>query len=468
MTALRNAIRPVNQLRAYQGKAIEHLLSHPQGGLFLDMGLGKTASALTAIYEFNRFGVGPTLVVGPIRVIETVWRQEAKLWEHTQNLTFSLIRGNATQRQAALNQKADIYLINPEHLVWLFELIGDAAMPFETLIIDESSMFKNVGSKRFRTLRHQVKKFSRRYILTGTPTPNKLLELWPQIFLLDEGKRLGTSFTRFKERYFAPVDRWGYKVEPRHGAKEKIYEAIADLVLRMDAKDYLELPEVIYNRVEIPLSKEVMETYRAVENEAFAKLDAETSITAMNVVGALIKARQVANGVVYTELVESGKQSVKVLHKEKINAAREIIEETGSPVIVVYNFKHELELLKEELKEFSPVVMNEEKDADKVVRDWNDGKIEVLLLHPQSGGHGLNLQHGGHTMIWFGLTFSFEQYAQTVARINRQGQTKPVVLHVLIAPGTVDELLEQVLQNKEKEQNDLFTFLKNYRKGRGR
>lgn len=461
--------RSVNQLRPYQAKAIEHMLSHPQGGLFLDMGLGKTASALTAIYEFNRFGVGATLVVGPIRVIETVWRQEAKLWEHTQNLTFSLIRGNAKQREEALKVQANIYLVNPEHLVWLFEYFGENPMPFEVLMIDESSMFKDISTKRFKSLRHQVGKFQRRYILTGTPTPNKLLELWPQVFLLDEGKRLGTSFTRFKARFFQPVDRWGYKVEPREGAKERIYELIADLVLRMDAKDYLDLPEVIHNRVETPLDKETMRIYREVEDQAFSSLDSMTRITAMNVMGSLIKARQVANGVVYTEFGDGKSEAVtktKVLHHEKLNAAREIVDETGSPVIIVYNFRHELDLLKEAFKDLNPVTLVDEKDASKVVNDWNAGKIQVLFLHPQSGGHGLNLQEGGHTMIWFGLTFSYEQYAQTIARINRQGQTKPVVIHTLIAPGTVDVLLEKVLESKKAEQDDLFTYLKNYRGGR--
>lgn len=460
--------RTVNQLRPYQAKAIEHMLSHPQGGLFLDMGLGKTASALTAIQEFKRFGVGATLVVGPIRVIETVWRQEAAVWEHTKDLSFSMIRGNATQRTEALRAKADIYLINPEHLVWLFDTIGEEQpFPFEVLMIDESSMFKDIGTKRFKALRHQVKKFQRRYILTGTPTPNKLLELWPQLFLIDEGQRLGTSFTRFKARYFAPVDRWGYKVEPREGARERVYESIADIVLRMDAKDYLDLPEVIFNRVETPLDKDTMRIYREVEDQAFSSLDSMTRITAMNVMGSLIKARQVANGVVYTEFGDGKSEAVtktKVLHKEKLNAAREIVDETGSPVIIVYNFKHELALLQEEFKDMNPVTLVDEKDASKVVADWNAGKIQVLFLHPQSGGHGLNLQEGGHTMIWFGLTFSYEQYAQTIARINRQGQTKPVVVHTLIAPGTVDVLLEKVLESKKAEQDDLFAYLKNYRK----
>jgi len=457
-------IRSVNQLREYQGTAIEWMLSHPQAGLFLDMGLGKTASALTAVYEFNRFGVGPTLVVGPIRVIETVWRQEAAKWSHLQALTFSLVRGKPEQRKAALAAKADIYLINPEHLEWMFDTLGEGPYKFETLIIDESSMFKNVGSERFKKLRFKVKHFARRYILTGTPTPNRLLELWSQIYILDEGQRLGTSFTRYKERYFYPVDRWGYKWEPRAGAKEKIYEAIADLVLRIEAQ--FTLP-IVYNPVNIDLPDQARKIYKEVEDQAFSKLTSDISITALNAIGALTKCRQIANGVVYGVSEENGKATIEPIHDEKIKATKEIIDETGSPVIVVYNYKHELAQLTQALKEYSPVVLTDAKDSEKVVDDWNAGKIQVLLLHPASGGHGLNLQEGGHTMIWFGLTFSYEQFAQTVARIHRQGQLFTVVVHLLLATGTVDEMMVGAIEAKRDGQGELLDFLKEYAKARG-
>ena len=321
--------RSVEALRHYQCQAIEHMLANPQAGLFLDMGLGKTASALTCLYELDRFGCGKALVVGPIRVIETVWRQEARLWEHTQDLTFSLIRGSKAQRAAALEEDAKIYLVNPEHLQEVFELLGDRISSFETLVIDESSMFKNSTTKRFKALRQSVKKFARRYILTGTPTPNKLMELWPQIYLLDGGKRLGTSFYKFREQYFYTVDRYGYKWQPKPNAVEKIYAAIADLVLRMDAKDYLELPPVVFNRVEVQLPEQVMSVYRAVEDAAFAKLTDTTNISAMNVVGAMMKCRQIANGVVYTHDHE-GNQGIERMHSAKMDATKEIIEGTGS------------------------------------------------------------------------------------------------------------------------------------------
>ena len=448
---------PAN-LRVYQGKAIEFGLSHPQAGFFLNMGLGKTATMETIIMECRRFGVGPALVVGPIRVIETVWRQEAKLWSHLKDLTFSLVRGTEAERIEALKVEADVYLINPEHLVWLFSILGDGPYQFETLVIDESSMFKNVGSKRFKALRFKVKWFSRRYILTGTPTPNKLLELWPQVFLLDEGKRLGTSFTKYKQRFFAPVDRWGYVWEPVEGAKEKIYELIADLVLRTDANDYIDMPSQIYNRIELKLPPKARKIYREVEDQAFSTISEGSIITAANAAVALGKCRQIANGLVY---INDG-ADVEFIHDEKLVATEEIIEETGSPVIVVYNFKHELAALKKKLKAYSPVVLSESKDASKTILAWNAGKIQVLLLHPASGGHGLNLQQGGFTMIWFGLTFSYEQYIQTIARILRQGQTQSVMLHILIMKDTVDELLEKVLAGKAAGQEDLFKYLKQY------
>jgi SNF2 family DNA or RNA helicase len=457
-------IRKVTDLRPYsQGKAIEFMLSHPQGGIFLDMGLGKTAAAETVVMELLRFGVGPTLVVGPIRVIETVWRQEAAKWEHLKHLKFSLVRGNVQERRNALDAEADVYLINPEHLGWFFDVMGGGPYKFETLIIDESSMFKNVSSKRFMMLRHKVKHFQRRYILTGTPTPNKLLELWPQIFILDQGERLGKTYTKYKQRFFEPVDHWGYKWEPKEGAKEKIFELIADIVLRIENAD---APQITYNPIQINLSEAVMKVYKEVEDAAFSALSELEVVTALNAAGALMKCRQIANGVVYADELEEKSTAknriVKIIHKQKLDAMREIIDETGSPVIVVYNFKHELRLIQEELKDLNPVVLAEAKDAEEAIDRWNNGDIPVLLLHPQVGGHGLNLQEGGHTMIWFGLTFSYEQYIQTIARINRQGQRFPVVIHALIAVETVDEFLQEVLAGKAAGQGELFDYLKNY------
>lgn len=453
-------MRNINDLRDYQVKAIDWITEKPYAGIFMDMGLGKTASALTAVQKlFAAEENGPVLVVGPIRVIETVWRQEALLWDQTSTITFSLIRGRTPQqRLQALQSQADIYLINPESFIWLLELFTiyppspQRPFPFSTLIIDESSTFKNVGSKRFQKLRHKLKLWKRRYILTGTPRPNKLLELWPQVFILDQGERLGTSYTKFKEKYFEPIDYMGYIWEPKKGAEKKIYALVEDLLLRIESD---EIPVPIYNRVIVKLPPNARKLYRQMERDAFAEIEG-TQITAANAAVALGKCRQIANGVVYAE------GSVQLIHQEKLIVAREIVEGTGSPIIIVYNYKHELKLLTEELKEFKPVVLSESLDTIRTVDDWNAGRIQVLLLHPASGGHGLNLQQGGHTMAWFSLTFSYEQYIQTISRINRQGQQNKVIIHVIIADHTVDELLEEVLQNKEVGQNKLFTALKHY------
>lgn len=437
-----------------QMRATDFMVDNPHAGIFLDMGLGKTGAALTALVELIAKGFSPILIVGPIRVIETVWPVEAKLWKHTQHLKFSVIRGNEDERIEAVAKKADIYLINPEMLRWFLQKYKKFLSAWKVLLVDESSDFKSPGSKRFKSLRYQVKHFKRRYILTGTPRPNSLLELWPQIFILDLGKRLERRSGWYQDRYFEPVDYYGYKWEPKAGAKKRIYAAIADCVLRIASKG--KKPTV--NRILVPLPPKVMKAYKEMEEEALTVLEGQEELTAKNVVSAMMKCRQMANGSVY---LNDGKE-IRTLHLEKIKVVEKIIEETGDPVIVVYNFKHERDLLAKRLKAYKPVILSTAKDPLKVIADWNAKKIPVLLLHPKSGGHGLNLQHGGHTMVWFGLTFSYEQYAQTIARLNRTGQKKRVVLHILIAPNTVDELIETSLEAKARGQNQLLRYLRKY------
>lgn len=445
------------KLRDYQHEAVQFLLERPAAGLFLDMGLGKTASALHALEALTRVEEEPILVVGPIRVIETVWRQEAAQWPALGRLTFALVRGPEDARLTALRSPADIYLVNPEHLRWT--LTQFKRCPFSVLVIDESSMFKNPGSERFKTLRWTARRFRYRYLMTGTPSANGLLDLWAQMFILDQGERLGSSYTRFKHRFFRQVDKDGYVWKPRKGAKERIYELIQDITLRLERD--LGLPGLVENRVVVPIPDKVRRVYEKVEAEAFAMLDSiGTEISAENALGAMVKCRQVANGVVYADDLIEGRV-VKVLHREKIKAAREIVDGTGSPVMLCYGFKHELELLREEFKELDPVVLNEGKAEDIIAR-WNCGKIPLLLLHPASGGHGLNMQYGGHTLIWFSLTY-YEQFAQTVARLNRPGQTKPVINHLLLVPDSVDHMLLDLLRKREMEQDELFNFLKTYR-----
>ena len=434
------------KLRPYQEVMINHLVSNASGGLFVEMGWGKTISMLKTLEIIEE---GPTLLVAPIRVIQSVWRQEAEKWG--VDLSFSLAYGTAKERSIAIEAKADIYLINPENLVWLFD---QKKLPkFQVLVVDESSMFKNVGSKRFRKLRYKIKDFKRRYILTGTPTPNSLLELWPQIFMLDQGERLGKTAGAYKSRFFHPVDYHGWKFEPNSGAKEIIYDRIKDLVIQQGG-NLPGLPDFTYNQIRVSMDSKHKKFYDDIEEEAFATFG-DTTITTANVATAMIKCRQIANGAFY----DNDGKTIK-LHTKKLEALEEIVTETGSPIIIVYNFRHELKIIQNKLKEYKPVILNEDKDA---IEKWNAGKIRILLLHPASGGHGINLQDGGHTIVWYGLTFSYEQFAQTIARIHRSGQKYPVVCHFITTRATVDQLMWKVLQGKEKGQNELFKALEDYR-----
>jgi SNF2 family DNA or RNA helicase len=459
-----------DDFRAYQVQAARFCLRNGCAGLFLDMGLGKTAIIETVIRKLKLKGSKPALVVGPIRVIKTVWRQEAKLWTHlADELTFSMVRGTDAQRQAALATRADVYLVNPEMLKWLFDELGDRLEGFfDVLVIDESSMYKNAGTKRFTTLRHKLHHFKYRYVLTGTPTPNSLWEIWTQVYILDLGKRLGTSFNRFKWRFFAPDDYTMRKWTARPGAHEYIYKTVGDLIMRLDGDDYNHMPQMIENKIWVELPNDARAMYDDMEMELMAGVDAG-SVTAANAGVASMKCRQIANGVVYLDDEEDGTRSHKEshhVHSAKLTALEEALDEIHEPVIVVYQFRHELELIKHRLisntiHDWRRVeVLSESEDVEKTIEDWNAKKIDVLLLQPASGGHGLNLQHGGHVFIWFSLTWSLEQYQQTIARLYRQGQTKPVIVHKIMASNTIDESLDGALRSKERGQLALLNALR--------
>ena len=423
------------------------MLARGTAGLFLDMGGGKTVSTLTTLDQLD----GRTLLVGPIRVIESVWRQEAEKWGI--NLTFSLVRGTPAERTTALRTAADVYLINPENLTWFFDLPDKSRPSMKNLVIDESSMFKTPGSKRFRKLRHQVRRFDRRFILTGTPSPNSLLDLWSQIYIIDGGRRLGTSFNRYKQQYFYPVDRMGWKWTVKPGAETEIYRMISDIILRIEVpRDY----KSMFNRLNLDLDPKTRKLYDEMEEEAFAQIDDNSSVSAMTVAVAMVKCRQLANGVTYTD--EGG---VSEVHQLKLDALSEIVEGTGSPVLVVYNFRHELEVIRNRFKDL--VVLSEDPTA---IDRWNKGEIPVMALHPQSGGHGLNLQFGGHTIVWYGLTFSYEQFAQTNARLIRPGQEHTVMIHLVVAKNTVDIVMGKTLKLKNKGQTGLLNAMKEYRNDR--
>lgn len=426
------------KLHDYQVEGIEYLRTHPFAGLFIDMGRGKTAIALHAFVDFPK----PILLVGPIRVIEWVWRQEAVKW-NLDDLTFSLVRGQPADRRRALATEADVYLVNPEGLAEALE-----ARPYEVLAIDESSMFKNPSTKRFKGLRKYLKKFNRRIILTGTPAPNSLMDLWSQIFILDLGQRLDTAFFRFKQKFFEQLDYMGYKFGPREGAVEKVTEIISDLIFRIEAEE--KLPP-IENVIDITLPDKVRRLYREMERRAFIDLGKEKTITAVNAAAAMMKLRQIASGFVYND---DGK--TEDIHREKIDALESILDQTGSPVIVVYHFQHELTALK---KAF-PYGATLDKGWNQ--EDWDAQNIPLLFLHPASGGHGLNLQYGSHTMVIYSASFSYEQMDQTKCRIDRQGQKGSVVFHYLRAVDTVDDLLLEVLEAKRVSQATVLQMVKEY------
>lgn len=437
-----------NDLRHYQIQAIDFLKANAMAGLFLEMGLGKTASCLYSLLEKPR----PVVVFGPIRVVEMVWRQEALKWEETKHLTFSLVRGTKAQRQAALEAPADIYLGNPELLE---EVLTSKDWSGGVLIIDEASMFKNPSTKRFKILRKHLRTFAHRIILTGTPTPNSLMDIWSQIFILDLGQRLETAFYRFKSRYFRQVDYMGFKFEPVEGAVKRVTKLISDIVIRIEAKGNLPAREVLDNLVQFSLPSGATKIYEEMEKHALIVLSDE-NVSAANAAAVLMKLRQIASGFVYND-----EGATEFVHDEKIKATAEILDQTGSPVIVVYNFQHELAALR---KAFPDGVTLDDWDQDQ----WDAGKIPLLFLHPASGGHGLNLQYGSHTMIIFSGSFSYDQMAQTKARIDRQGQEFPVVFHFLEAIDTVDELVRSVLETKATTQATVLSLVKEYAHARKR
>lgn len=462
------------EMREYQWKAFWFIVRNKLAALFLDMGLGKTIIVLSAIkhLKHKRQLTKPVLIVAPIRVMYNVWRQEAHKWRHTRSLTFSIVHGNVKQRMHALNVPADIYLINPQGLVWLLTLLDNdnakANWPFGWLIIDESSMFKSAGTKRFTKLRHRVEYFERRTILTGTPTPNSLLEIWAQIFILDAGARLGTAFTRFKERFFYQADHQGYDFQARRGASQYITRLIRDIVLRMDAEDYIkDMPPTSFNTVWVNLPADARRIYDELEEEMFVEL-AAGDVEALNAASLSGRCHQLANGAIYS--IERGTEQKiwEPVHDAKIEALKEILAETSTPVIVAYHFKHDYHRLKAAFPD-APSLQGK-RDLTDIIEAWQRGDIPVLLAHPASAGYGLDgLQHGpGHTLIYFSLTWSREQYEQLLKRIAGARATKPIMVHHIAARQTVDEAILLSGESKDTTQAGLLNSLREYRDGRVR
>ena len=439
----------------YQKIAIEKIINLPAVGLFLEMGLGKTVSALTAIQEllYDRFEVSKVLVIAPLRVAQSTWSGEIEKWDHLQGLRLSKVLGSEKQRIEALHQPADIWIINRENTEWLVDYYG-RKWPFDMVVIDELSSFKNPRSKRFRALR-KVRPLIKRIVgLTGTPAPNGLIDLWSQIYLLDQGERLGKTLTGYRNRYFDPGRRNQnivFEWIPKPFAEERIYEKISDICVSMKAEDWLQLPERIDNVIEVELPEKVKSQYKQLERDLILPL-LDSDVTAANAAVLTNKLLQMANGAIYDEFGEA-----KEIHDAKLEALEEVVEAAnGKPVLVVYSYRHDLDRIKNQLKKYKPRTL----DSDQDVQDWNAGKTQVLLLHPASGGHGLNLQTGGNIIVWFGLTWGLEYYQQANARLYRQGQIERVIVHHIVAKGTMDENVLKALTGKAATQEDLMEAVK--------
>lgn len=435
----------------YQQYAIDFLLQHEQAGLFLDMGLGKTVITLTALKQLKKKGeIGKTLVVAPKIVAENVWKQEPKKWDHLQDLSFSYILGSPKKREKALKVKADIYVITRDNVAWLVDYLKDTWF-FDTLVLDELSSFKNHQSKRFKKLK-KIRPYVKRVIgLTGTPIPNGYMDLWAEMYLLDMGERLEKYITRYRRKYFYEINRWSfidYKLKP--DVNKIIDRKISDICLSMKAKDYLKLkkPQVI--DVKVSLSSKEMKVYKEMEKEAVLAIDEEV-ITATSAGIVVNKLLQLANGAIYTQ----EQKKYKVIHDRKLEALEELIEQAaGENVIVYYTYQHDKERILQKFPEAR--ILKTEKD----VEDWNAGKIKMLVAHPASAGHGLNLQDGGSIAIWFGLNWSLELYQQANARLHRQGQKNTVRIYRIIAENTVDNRVLEVLNGKNMRQEELLEQLR--------
>lgn len=447
-------------LHNYQKVCVEHIIRNPFCGVFLDMGLGKTISTLTAInaLKYDYCEVDNVLVIAPKRVAETVWEEEAKNWSHTKHMTFSKIVGTEKQRIAALKAKADVYIVSRDNVSWLCSLYA-ARLPFDMLVIDELSSFKAHQTQRFKALRLARPWFKRVVGLTGTPAPNGLINLWSQMYLIDRGQRLEKTITAYRSRYFRPGASNGYVVYSYNllpDTEKLIQERIKDICISMRAEDYLEMPERIDNFIKVTMPKPLQDMYNKFEKESIVQLMTEeensTTVNAVSAATLSNKLLQFANGAMYDE-----NRNICPLHDLKLEALKEVIESSeGKSVLVAWTYQFDRDRI---MKYFRNLCPRELKTAQDI-SDWNAGKIQLLLAHPASAGHGLNLQAGGNIIVWYGLTWSLELYQQFNARLYRQGQTKQTIIHHIVTSGTHDEDVVKALKSKDKIQNGLMNSIK--------
>lgn len=464
-----------SNLHDYQKACVEHIIANRYCGVFLEMGLGKTVSTLTAIdYLMNDYcEIGSVLVIAPKRVTESVWQEEAENWEHLKHLRFSKITGSEAKRIEALKAKADIYLISRDNIAWLCALYGGGKLPFDMVVIDELSSFKSYKSLRFKALRNSRPYLKRLVGLTGTPAPNGLIDLWPQIYLMDRGERLGKTITNYREKYFRPGRTNGHVVYNyilSDNSETLIHGKISDICISMKAEDYLKMPERVDNYIRLDMPEELKKKYDDFEKEKVIEMMQPTvveeqdengntilvekpvEINAINAGALSNKLLQFANGAMYDE-----NKNVHAIHDIKLDALKEIIEDAnGKSVLVAWTFQFDRDRILEKLKAFKPRELKMPQD----ILDWNAGKIQVMIAHPASAGHGLNLQAGGNIVVWYGQTWSLELYQQFNARLYRQGQKNSVIVNHLILNGTHDIDVINSLKNKDKKQNALMDSIK--------
>lgn len=430
----------------YQQFATDFILNQSICCLMLDMGLGKTVITLSALWQLvlDSFDVSRVLVIAPKRVAEDTWPKELAKWEHLTGLTSSLILGSAAERKAALQRKAFLYIINRENVAWL---VKNHYWDFDMVVIDELSSFKSNKAERFKAMKKVRPMVTRIVGLTGTPAPNTLLDLWPQMYLMDMGQRLGRFIGGFRDRFFLPDKRNReiiYSYKPREGAEDAIYALISDICISMKAADYLDMPERIDNRIEVSMSPKERKLYDDFQKDMVLSIGDE-ELDAANTAALSNKLLQMANGAVYGE-----DKKVIPIHDRKLDALEDLVEAAnGKPLLVAYWYKHDLQRIKARFKNARCI------DTAKDIDDWNAGQIPLALIHPASAGHGLNLQDGGCTIVWFGLTWSLELYQQLNARLWRQGQKHTVVIHHIVTKGTHDEDVMRALENKDTRQSAL-------------
>lgn len=442
------------EAKYYQQYCIDKIIEQPELGLLLDMGMGKTAITLTAVERlvYDYFSVRKVLVIAPLKPAIETWPTEVEKWDHLKHITTSLVLGDKESRLKALEKDAELYIVNRENVQWLVNHYKKK-WPFDMVVIDELSSFKSSKAQRFKALK-KVRPYIKRIVgLTGTPSPNGLLDLWPQMYLLDSGKALGKTITNYREKWFVPDKRNATTIfswKPKKGAEEEIYQKLEPLCISMKTADYLQLPERLDVRHEIETSKATMDLYKKLERDMILPYE-DGDIDAGSAAILVNKLLQVAGGAAYDE-----NGNARLLHNEKLDALDALLgEANGQPVLLFYSYKHE----RDRIIERHPEAVDVKEDA--AVKEWNAGNIPLLLAHPASAGHGLNLQFGGHIVIWYGLPCSLELYQQANKRVHRMGQKETVLIHHLLMKNTADMwVLDQVLTEKDKRQNALLEALK--------